>query len=82
MNRGAGSPGEEAPALTALGGTSRRTGAGEGPRERRFPPDRRWHEATRLTIGRGLIGDGSPRKRCPARYPALTEVNMRLMEQG
>ena len=66
----------------ALSGSAGRMGAGEGHRERRFPSERRWHDATRLAIGRGLIGGGSPRKRCPARYSALTEVNMRLMEQG
>jgi hypothetical protein len=32
-----------------------------------------------VVIERGLIGGGSPRTKSPARNPALTEVNMRLM---
>lgn len=60
MSRGAGSPGEEAPALTALGGTSRRTGAGEGPRERRFLPDRRLLPARVLTLASQRRRRGGP----------------------
>ena len=74
MSRGAGSPGEEAPALTALGGTSRRTGAGEGPRERRFLPDRRLLPARVLTLA-----SQRRRRRGPVTREALTEFARFLM---
>ena len=74
MSRGAGSPGEEAPALTALGGTSRRTVASEGLRERRLLPDRRILPARVLTLASQRRRRGGPVTR-----EALTEFARFLM---
>ena len=60
MSRGAGTPPEEAPVLTTLGGTSSRMGSVEGHRERRLLPDRRILPARVLTLASQRRRRGGP----------------------
>lgn len=74
MSRGAGTPPEEAPVLTTLGGTSSRMGSVEGHRERRLLPDRRILPARVLTLASQRRRRGGPVTR-----EALTEFARFLM---
>lgn len=74
MGLDTGTPPEQTPALTAVAGASRRMSAAEGPRERRFLPDRRLLPARVLTLA-----SQRRRRRGPVTREALTEFARFLM---